>query len=71
MHSVMLGEKGDLAVLRDVVINNKLNYIFPRKVLELPTESSIQAPSSGYERNQKGAMERSSHISYKIKGKLY
>jgi len=67
MHSVMLGEKGDLAVLRDVVLNNKLElYFFPRKVLELPTESSIQAPSSGYAKKTKKAQWKESHI-YLIK----
>ena len=67
MHSVMLGEKGDLAVLRDVVVNNKLElYFFPRKVLELPTESSIQAPSSGYAKKTKKAQWKEAHI-YLIK----
>ena len=69
MHSVMLGEKGDLAVLRDVVVNNKLElYFFPRKVLELPTESSIQAPSSGYAKKTKKAQWKEAHI-YLIKSK--
>ena len=63
----MLGEKGDLAVLRDVVVNNELElYFFPRKVLELPTESSIQAPSSGYAKKTKKAQWKEAHI-YLIK----
>ena len=67
MHNVMLGEKGDLAVLRDVVVNNKLElFFFPRKVLELPTESSIQAPTSGYVKKTKKAQWKEDHL-YLIK----
>lgn len=67
MHSVMLGEKGDLAILKDIVVNEDLSlYFLPRKVLELPNERAIQAPSSGYSENKQKAKWKEAHL-YLIK----